>query len=587
MKKGRTLRKARLYAAYGAIAAMSAALGGCAFLESTRKGVDKASAKAKAEEEKSIIDDYNGLSRADYKKGLLPERDIDKFPVDTRSKSNAVPEIAPMLSAPTPPSFGTDKLVTLSVTEDVPVKDVLTQLASEADVDMEIDPGITGGVIFNVKNKPFSQVVDRIAKLAGLRYEYNNGILRVERDLPYQKNYGVDFLNLTRSAQGSVNITTQVLGGGSDGLTGGSSNAITSAYEGDVWAPVGEGIQSILDFNPARLVGGSTAGATAVVTDTGKIGYTVNKQAGVISVMATDAQHRLIDQYLRKVKESISAQVLIEAKVVEVTLNDKFNTGIDWGVLGDQNLGIEISGKMDIDASAGSNVLRIAGLHDLNAAVSLVKEFGTSRTLSSPRLHAMNNQQAVLTFAENFVYFTIKVEEETNNSGTTEEGKTLTVDSQLNTVPIGVIMTLQPSINLETQEVTMNIRPTLSRVSGTVSDPGVDIVLARNNSNLGVTSDIPVIEVRELDSVLKIKSGEVMVIGGLMREINKNEEKGVPYASAIPVFGKLLQKTHKETEVVETVIFIKATIVPSQGVTAEDQRVYNTFMPHDPRPLTF
>ena len=554
-------------------------------MDAARESVHKMTAKAKEEEKKSVIDDYTGLSRGEYKNALLPKREVDPFPFDTRKpRVDDAPEVAPMLSAPTPPSFGTDKLVTLSVTEDVPVKEVLTELAAEAEVDMEIDPGIQGGIIFNVKNKPFSRVIDRISKLAGLRYEYDNGILRVERDLPYQKNYSVDFLNLTRSAQGSVNITTQVLGGGGDGLTGGSSNAITSSYEGDVWGPVAEGIQSVLDYSPAKLISSAETGNSL---GSGKIGYTINKQAGVISVTASNAQHQLIGEYLRKVKESVSAQVLIEAKVVEVTLLDRFNTGIDWGVLSDQNIGVEVSGQFDMDASAGTNFLRIRGINDLNAAVSLVQEFGTSRTLSSPRLHAMNNQQAVLTFAENFVYFTIEVEEEVNNSGTTEEGTTLTVDSQLNTVPIGVIMTLQPSINLETQEVTMSIRPTLSRVSGTVSDPGVDIVLARNDSNLGVTSDIPVIEVRELDSVLKIKSGEVMVIGGLMREITTNEEKGVPYASAVPIFGNLLKKTHKDTEVVETVIFIKATIVPNRGVSVEDQRMYNTFIPHDPRPLTF
>jgi MSHA biogenesis protein MshL len=584
---------ARGAAKYFMFLAMLPAVGGCSYIESLQNGMKKGADKLHARERSSVIDKDIGMTRDGYTNALLPDnRKPGEFPfgghADAESKA---PEIAKMLVAPEPPSFGTDKLVTLSVTQDVPVKDVLVELASNAEVDMEIDPGIAGGVILNVKDKPFSQVIDRIARLAGLRYEYDKGILRVERDMPYQKNYSVDFLNITRSGQSSVSINTQVLGGGGSGgsggggLTGGSGNAITASYDGDAWASVSTGIQSILDFTPAILLSESAAGAAGGFT--GKTGYTVNKQAGVISIMATDGQHRMIDKYLQKVKESVSSQVLIEAKVVEVTLDDKFNTGIDWGVLQDQNLGVQVTGSFNTNVDATANFLKISGINDLKAAVTLTEEFGTSRTLSSPRLHAMNNQQAILTFAENFVYFTIKVQEETNNANSTDENKTLTVDSQLNTVPVGVILTLQPSINMETQEVTMNVRPTLSRITDKVRDPGVDIVLARNNSTLDVASEIPVIEVRELDSVLKIRSGEVMVIGGLMREINTNNNKGVPFASALPFVGNAFKSIKRDKEVIETIIFIKATIVPSQGVRAEDQRIYNTFMPHDPRPLTF
>lgn len=578
---------------YSTLGAIALTLGGCSVFEDVRESYNHTKEKAQEQRMSAEIDRYTGLTRAEYKNELLPQRKNENetvyFPgADTRKRGNAAPDISPILVAPRPPSFGTDKLVTLTVTDDIPIRDVLIEMAHNADVDMEVDPGISGGIILSVKDKPFSRVIDRIARLAGLRYEYRDGILRVERDLPYQYNYAVDFLNLTRSGQSNISINTQVLGAGGDGLSGGSGNTINSSYEGDIWNSLAEGIRGILDYTPTNLVSNLATGAGGFAANNS---YNINRQAGVLTVTATERQHELIRKYLAKVKESVSSQVLIEAKIVEVTLDDKYNTGIDWGVLADQNLGIQISGDFspNLGADNQTNVLAIQGLRNLKAAVRLTEQFGTSRTISSPRLHAMNNQQAILTFAENFVYFTIEVEEETRNDGTQDENSSLTIDSQLNTVPIGVILVLQPSINLETQEVTMNIRPTLSRITDTVSDPAVALTISRSDDQniAGTTSEIPVIEVRELDSVLKIKSGQVMVIGGLMREISVNNDAGVPYLSSIPYAGNLFKSVKKETEVIETIIFIKATIVPSRGVSAEDQRIYNKFVPHDPRPLTF
>lgn len=196
----------------------------------------------------------------------------------------------------------------------------------------------------------------------------------------------------------------------------------------------------------------------------------------------------------------------------------------------------------------------------------------------------MNNQQAVLSFATNEVYFTLDVEEESSEeqNGTVQ---TLNIDSEIHTVPIGIILNLQPSINIDTNEITMNIRPTISRIVSRVEDPGVAILAARNDAG-EVSSSIPIVEVKEIDSILKIQSGQVMVIGGLMEERNSNDENGVPFVSNFPVVGKLFKGTKKQGEVIETVIFIKATVVPGYGVSDGDKKLYRTFM-RDPRPLTF
>jgi MSHA biogenesis protein MshL len=569
-------------------------------------------------ESNDLIDPTLGLSRDDYKREMMKPH----VPVtEDRPPAPILPDVSQLLVAPRPPIIGQDKLVTLSVTEDVPLKEVLIELARRADVDVEVDPGISGGIIFRAKDKPFSEVLERITELAGLRYSIKNGVLKVERDTPYIVNYKVDILNQTRSSQGSVSISTQVLsavagatgGGGSNAFSTGSSNTLNTTSDGDVWGEVAKALQKILDNytgKPSTLAQGATASADAALNDvlgqpsaapkatataasSGSAILSVNKQSGIVTMLATDRQHKAIKQYLDRVTEAQSAQVLIEAKIVEVSLNDRYRSGIRWDLINSRFIDFDAqAGFTSTTGTLGNQVLQfttlpaeIFGIDDvtIESAVSLIQEFGVTRTLSSPRINAMNNQQAVLTFAENFVYFDLDVQEQQVGSGTTRESN-LTVQSNVKTVPIGVILTLQPTVDSQKGEIVMNIRPTLSRITDRVADPGVALLAARTNSN--ITSEVPVVEVREIDSVLRIKSGQVMVIGGLMEERSVNQDIGVPGLQSIPYVGNLFKSVDKNNQVVETVIFIKATIVPTQGVAREDKEFYRKFT-NDRRPLDF
>jgi general secretion pathway protein D len=142
-----------------------------------------------------------------------------------------------------------------------------------------------------------------------------------------------------------------------------------------------------------------------------------------------------------------------------------------------------------------------------------------------------------------------------------------------NSVPIGIILNILPAINLDTQEITLNVRPTLTRKVDEVKNPAEP------------TSLYPVIEVRELDSVMKVNSGGVMVIGGLMEDATRNSTDAVPGLGEVPVFGNLFKSRAEDSVKRELIIFIKATIVNPDGSTHDvDRKVYNKFVT-DPRPL--
>ena len=591
------------------------------------------------------IDREAGLTREDFKElhNIANYKAPDGPSVSANVLEPPLPDLAEILAAPKPPKIASTQLVSVSVTDDVPLKDVLIELGRLADIDIEIDSGITGGISFRAKERPFNEVIERIANMAGLRYKVENNVLRVERDTAYIQTYPLDMLNITRQSEGSISTGSSGSSGGSSGSSGGSSggsssggsgasnSSITAASTSDFWEKLEESLRNILGFQSSTMVSSTSVAAQPVIpgpdgstpaiapvsgSSTGNAStagsfFSLNRQAGTLTVSGTEQQHEMVRRFLNVIERNISSQVLIEAKIVEVTLNDKYQTGINWSKLGPTNFAL--SG--DLDPVTPSNLAtsapaitflkdNVIGGLDLSGAVSLLDEFGTTRALSSPRLNAMNNQQAVLSFVENFVYFNVSIDvtAATPASGTTPAiPAEIDVESEQLTAPIGIVLTLQPSINKETSEVTLSVRPTLSKLITTVSDPGFEISKASAlaelissgastdviNSVRAVTSSIPQLEVRELDSILKLKSGQIMVIGGLLEDSVTNIDTGVPGVDQVPYLGNLFKGVEKTNIKKELVILIRATIVDSQGyMDHADKSIYNKFI-QDPRPIEF
>lgn len=327
---------------------------------------------------KDIIDPELGMTREQFKNNLHG----GAIPKNSRDKKDSylepgIPEASEILAAPPAPEALPDKLISLSVTEDVPLKDVLMELSRLAEIDMEIDPGITGGIILRVKDRPFKDVLERVVELGGLRYNADNGVMRVERDSPYQENYKVDFLNITRSHDSTTSVDTKGLSSSESGSASsatGTSSTITNKSTDDVWESLEKAIKNILSFTSTSNSTSTTSAATASTTSDN---LQINKPAGVISIIATEKQHESIKNYINSVKEQVSSQVLIEAKIVEVTLDDEYKSGIDWGTLSDRNIGLKITGKFTGDISSSANFLTIGGVSggggNLSTAVSFTE----------------------------------------------------------------------------------------------------------------------------------------------------------------------------------------------------------------------
>jgi MSHA biogenesis protein MshL len=591
----------------------------------------------------------------DYRDGLS-ERTPEVLADEDSASSQAanIPELKPYVSDASE-NLEPMPLVSISVNQTVPLRDVLFELAQQAEYDLELDPSIRGSIIFTAREKPFDLVIARISEIAGLRYRFADGILRVEVDAPFNKSYKVDYLSYIRSNTSSVRNNIAVVSG--EGTDTGSDFQVTAESESNFWGELEQNLGQILGGATAPLrtsrdpritvteqnpdiaatapvptaEGGAPAGAdgaaeqpqvnvtppqavlnveslpveddagTPAGAGTAGATFSVNRQAGIISAFATERQHKEIAEYLKIVRRSVTSQVLIEAKILEVALDDEHSAGIDWRVLnlfagegalsfmsdgasGSLNLLSEasiddpISGEL---SAPGSFVVGFGG-NDVQALIRAISRFGAVRALASPRLTVLNNQSAVLNVASNRVFFEIDIDV------TTDEGVTQTdIDSDIRNVPEGVLVNVLPSINLDNNTISMAVRPTITRILRSVPDPAIQFVTASAIPPIeGVESLIPEVNVQEIDSVIQVRSGQPIVMGGLLQDRTATSEGGVPVLNEIPVAGNLFKNHSDLIRKTELVIFLKATIVeaPEDTIHDTDKDLYRMFS-GDRRPL--
>ncbi len=496
------------------------------------------------------------------------------------------------------------QLVSLSLTENIPLKPFLSELARKIGVDLQLDPDIHSQMLFQATDRPFIEIIHDLCELTGLRYSIKNMAIRIERDTPYTENYNIQFLNLTRNSQNRISVATDVFAHNGSTATGsgaadnGSNSSVNVETKNDFWSELEGNLRILLEQDTAESkqpISSSKTTQTDIAKLNKKTTYSVHKQGGLITIFATEKIHRRLQNYLNKLKIAASSQVLIEAKIIEVTLKEEYRSGINWQKLNKRN-DLRFDGAKFGDSAMKSTFLDPSQAHQnmfsfgasgttFSAIMNALQEFGHSRTLSSPRLTVMNNQVAILKVAQNQVYFRMNYDKQYSQNVQREN---VSISSDIQTVPIGLVMSVQPSIDPETGDIILFLRPTISRLSKSVSDPAVDIAYNANLSTSGentklTPSMVPVVEVREIDSVIRLKNAEIGVMGGLMEIRSYQDTNKIPGIGDVPVVNNLFQGTADGDSVVELVIVIKATITKGAPTpNAVDQRLMNDYLA-DPR----
>jgi len=461
-----------------------------------------------------------------------------------------VVEQVPIIAAPEP----AQKLQTFTVVvTDIPVNELLFALARDARLNLDIDPSIDGRVSINAVDQTLPQILKRISRQVSLRYHLDGPNFIVERDTPFTRIYKIDYLNMARISSSTVEVATEIASTGSSisdsgGGGGGSNSSTTVKNESDnnFWETLEENI---------KLLATTEQHAGIVIS---------NRETGTISVRATSVAHQDIQLFVDQVLKSARRQVLIEATVVEVTLNNDFQAGVDWSRLASGD-GWDLQQSLLSTTTLGTSPFVSAIFTDTNAdrtvsaTIKALDSFGDVSVMSSPKIMALNNQTSILKVVDNIVYFSVDTDQNVSEGGSVNT----TFDVTIHTVPVGFVMNVTPFIT-ENDEVILNIRPTISTVVQFIPTPvQLDPI---TGDPLSTPNQIPEIAVREMESVLRVADGHTAVIGGLMQDKALQKNEGLPGLHDARGIGLLFGVETEELDKTELVIFLRPRIIENASL---------------------
>ena len=538
--------------------------------------------------------------------GHLRAESVDQTP-------GAIPQpVQQMAVLPRPRSNAKTETYSV-VVNNVKVQDLLFALARDAKLNVDIHPGISGTVTLNAIDQTLPQILSRIAKQVDLRFELDGPNLAVMPDSPYLKNYPIDYVNMARDVTGTVSTNTQISTSAlaaTSGSAGGSNNTsriqIENRSRNRFWESLEKNLKDLLHETDKVFPEGSTetvteqsgsqttsgtgattptaiapraaqaaqtlagspnpatlqsAGATTVKRMTFREAASViaSPEAGVITVRATARQHEKVQEFIDRVMRSARRQVLIEATIVEVALADNYQQGIDWTKAGG---GFSLTRATNSsNVSSATNPFQLTYINPANSlsvVVDMLRGFGTTKVLSSPKLTVLNNQTATLKVSEDFVYFNVKQDLASGNTLGSEAIRATTTTPQ--SVSIGFFMSLTAQIS-EDDTVTLNVRPSISSISELKQDPNPALTTVKNY--------VPQIRTREIESMLRVRSGEIAVLGGLMEDRMDNKSGRFPGVGDIPLFGELFTTRSNASSKSELVVILRPTVIRDPSINGD------------------
>lgn len=545
-------------------------------------------------------------SEAHLSRDTVPVTPVDEKILPPVTVSDYVPPPKPQVKLPT---------YSVVVTE-VPVKELLFALARDTQQNIDVHPNIQGVVSINAIDATFPAILERIANQTNIRYRTEGKTILVVPDTPYFKTYRVNYVNVNRNSDASIgvsgDITSATVGeseGSSQSSGQGSSTNIESKSQADFWGVMRSNIESIISAtnelsetedekaqraearqraNQERIAqaqavagaGGDAAGlfdtafGQALTADVqSKDEVIINSVAGTVTVLGSDKQHQLVQAYLDGVTSSTQRQVLIEATIAEVQLSNAYQAGVDWSRIAG-GTGFTFQQEL-LGGNLGAAPRMVVGyanatseVGDIAASIRLLEQFGNTRVLSSPKLMALSNQPALLKVVDNVVYF--EIETQTTTSAT---GPSLTTfDTTVRTVPVGLVMSVLPQVS-EDGTVSLTVRPTISRVLRFKNDPNPSLATA------GVENPVPEIQVREMESMLQVGSGQTVVLGGLMQDDVRRDRDQVPFAGSLPNVGDAFAYRDEEVKKSELIIFLKPTVVANPSLDSDELKFFQRFLP--------
>lgn len=502
--------------------------------------------------------------QADFNQPILFEKD----PMLLAVSQPETPDSALKKSIPIPEPKANDSLPLAAksqsgdeerfdvVADRTPARVFFNSLVHGSDINLLVHEEVTGEISLSLKSVTLMETLQAVRDTYGFDFQQTPYGYRVLPRTRQTRIYPINYLNVNRTGRSGMEVSNgKMQATGSDGSTGeseGRSSEVETRTATDFW----QQLQSTL-----ALMVGADDDARVVV----------DVHAGMVIVNATPNVQAAVADYLARAELSVQRQVLIEARILEVTLNDGFQSGIDWSSIG------AASKKNSIYAgqtsAALSNEDQIAGIFSLNfdigditGAIELLKTQGDVKVLSSPRIATVNNQKAVIKVGSDEFFVT----DVSTTTSTTTTTSTETPEIELTPFFSGIALDVTPQIGSQ-DEVILHVHPKVTEV--------VERVKTVELSNDEFILPLAFSTVRETDSIIRARSGQVVVIGGLIQNRQVSTEARVPLLGDIPILGWLFRQQRWESVQSELVILIQPRVIGSSSPDVEVERMLKRFQP--------
>ncbi|MEW6186289.1 MAG: secretin N-terminal domain-containing protein [Thermodesulfobacteriota bacterium] len=455
------------------------------------------------------------------------------------------------------------KLFSLSV-RDADLKEVLFAFSKDNGVNIIVDPDVFGKVTVDLKQVTMAAALEALLKPLDFDYRQEGNLIRVSRQKMETRSFVLNYITSIRKGSGSVSGIGGSSAAGPKAGGGSVLSQVATEDHADLWEEIKEGLKNIVTKKSGRRVlkreaeigskepekiGGEKGSATYVeeieAEGDGKI--LINKMAGLVIVTDYPSRLREVEKFLAKVEETVLRQVFIEAKIIEVSLSDEFQLGVDWRLIPNiMNLGAggfirqSLTGTTEYPANTRFQVGLASG--DFNALVDALSTQGKVEVLSSPRVSTLNNQKAIIKAAVEDVYFDVTIAAGTPPI-TTATPKYIT---------IGVILDVTPQIDSNGM-IIMDIHPSVTERIRTATFPDTG-------------QQAPIISVRETQTIVRVREGQTILIAGLMQSKEKEELSGLPCIMNLPVAGEAFRQTRRNKSKSEIVILITPTLYSGRKI---------------------
>lgn len=474
------------------------------------------------------------------------------------------------------PSMETERRIDVSA-HDVDAQVFFPSLVQGTPLSVAVHPDVEGTISLSLKGVTLSEAIQVVEDIYGYEVSREGRILRVFPAGMRTETFPLNYLYIERDGLSLTSVSSGRLtdNNSNNNNNNNSNNSSDNSNSDNSGSNNGNGSNNNSDSSNGTFIrsrtktdfwGNLQETLTAIIGDAGGRQVVVTPQAGLVTVRAYPSELRQVRTFLSSAESHLQRQVILEAKILEVTLSDGYQQGIQWenvlGHTGNTNINFGTSAGNKLTDTIASTIGGVTSLSikgsDFSTMINLLNTQGDVDVLSSPRVTASNNQKAVIKVGRD-EYFVTDV------SSTTVAGNTTVTTPQVELTPFfsGIALDVTPQIDKD-GNVLLHVHPSVIDVS-------------EQNKDIKVSSEALVLplaqsEIRESDTIIRASSGDVVVIGGLMKSENIEVISKVPLLGDIPLLGELFKNRSKQKKKTELIILLKPTVVGGDTWKAELER---------------